>query len=426
VGRCGGIYGSARRARLAGFSTVKEEEVTIRSVQTIRCGAYPNLLLLRLIDDGGIVGIGETYFGAAAVESYIHERAVKAVLGREVFEREGILRGLRSYLGYGGSSVELRGRSAIDIALWDMFGKQVKRPLFEVLGGAIRDQVRIYNTCAGPAYTRREPEPSTRNWGLLPAGQHSAFEDLEAFLHRPGELAKELLASGISGMKIWPFDIAAEESGGHYISKDDLRKAVSTFEQIREAVGDAMDVMVEFHALWSYPMARKIISELDRFEPFWYEDPVRSDHLSELKSLAGDTAVPLALSETLAGREQFSALMREVIPGVVIFDVAWCGGISEARFISDLADAYGLSVAPHDCTGPVVLTVCSHLAVNVPNVIIQETVRAYYLGWYKEIVTALPSIEGGVMRPPEGFGIGTDIRVEFLDRDDVTVRESKL
>jgi L-alanine-DL-glutamate epimerase-like enolase superfamily enzyme len=112
-----------------------------------------------------------------------------------------------------------------------------------------------------------------------------------------------------------------------------------------------------------------------------------------------------------------------------MFDIGWVGGLSEAKKIATMAESYDVSVAPHDCTGPVVLIASSHLAINLPNALVQETVRAYYTGWYKEVVTALPTFADGHIAPPPGPGLGTalvpgiesraDAHVRFTDRNDL-------
>ncbi len=107
-----------------------------------------------------------------------------------------------------------------------------------------------------------------------------------------------------------------------------------------------------------------------------------------------------------------------------MLDLSWCGGISEAKKIATMAEACQLPIAPHDCTGPVVLIASSHLSMNAPNAMIQETVRAYYTGWYKELVTALPTIEGGRISPPPGPGLGTDLLPELFMRPDVHLQVS--
>jgi L-alanine-DL-glutamate epimerase-like enolase superfamily enzyme len=187
-----------------------------------------------------------------------------------------------------------------------------------------------------------------------------------------------------------------------------------------------MDIMVEFHSLWDVPTAQRILRALEEFEPAWYEDPVRPDNPSALAQVARSTRVRVAAGETLAGRRAFRELLDREAAQVAIVDISWCGGISEARKIGTLAETYGIPVAPHDCTGPVVLTASTHLSVHLPNAPIQETVRAYYTGWYRELVTALPTIENGCITPPRGPGLGTALLPDVYERPDARVRSSAL
>ncbi len=130
------------------------------------------------------------------------------------------------------------------------------------------------------------------------------------------------------------------------------------------------------------------------------------------------------MGETLAGRWTFRRLMETGAARIIMFDIGWVGGLSEASAIAALAESYELPVAPHDCTGPVVLTASTHLATSVPNALVQETVRAYYLGWYGDVVTALPTITDGRIAPPPGPGLGTALRPELLARPDALIRRT--
>lgn len=394
----------------------------ITAIETIRLGDFPNLLFVQVHTDEGITGLGETYFGGAAVEAYVHESAAPLLLETDPRRIDHHSTRLRGYVGYGSSGAETRGASAIDIALWDILGKVTGQPLYQLLGGATRDRIRIYNTCAGYRYTRGRPVQAVDNWGLPRGRPNGPYEDLDGFLHRADELAQSLLNEGISAMKIWPFDPYAERSGGHYISPTELQSALEPFRKIRKAVGDAMEIMVEFHALWDLPCAKKIAAALEEFNPFWYEDPVSGNDTGALAEYARSTRIPVTVSETLAGRPAFRNLLEKRIPGVVMFDVSWCGGISEAKKIAAMAEAYQLPVAPHDCTGPVVLSASTHLSVNAPNALIQETVRAYYSDWYQDLVTRLPVIDGGYISPPDGPGLGTELMPGLQGRPDATVR----
>jgi galactonate dehydratase len=397
--------------------------MVIEKLETLRLGEFPNLLWLRVHTDDGVVGLGETSYAAQSVEAYVHEYVAPRVLGRDPLEIEALTRSLTGYLGWRGSGVETRAASAFDIALWDLYGKVCGQPLYQVLGGASRSRVRTYNTCAGYRYIRAAGGQNTRNWGL-DGKSEGPFEDLDAFLHRADELAQSLLESGITGMKIWPFDPYAESSDGQYISAADLDKALDPFRKIRAAVGNRMDIMVEFHSLWRLPAAQRIAQALAEFDTFWHEDPIRMDSLALLKQYAPYSKAPICASEILAGRWSFKDLLETGVAGIVMFDLAWCGGISEARRIAALADAWQLPVAPHDCTGPVVYAASVHFSIHAANALVQESVRAFYSGWYNELVTHVPRPVRGYFEKPPGPGVGCELLPELWRRKDALVRVS--
>jgi len=396
----------------------------ITAVDTVRVAEFPNVLWVEVHTSEGLTGLGETFFGARAVEAFIHETAAPKLLGRNPLDIERIAADLTPYVGFSGTGAETRGRSAVDVALWDLLGKVTNQPIYRLLGGLSRDRIRTYNTCAGYRYVRSRPTWGTDDWGLEGEAE-GPYEDLDAFLHRADELAADLLAQGITGMKIWPFDFAAERSGGYYISNQDLDEALRPFAKIRDAVGRKMDVMVELHSLWRFPAALKIAEALEPYEPFWYEDPVRMDSLQALADFAGATRVPVCASETLAGRWSHRDLLESGAAAVIMPDIGWCGGLTEAKKIASMAEAYHRPIAPHDCNGPVTFMASVHLSLNAPNVLVQESVRAFYAGWYGELVTTVPVIEDGYILPPEGPGLGTELLPHVTARRDASVVTSK-
>ncbi len=399
----------------------------ITALDTIRLKEFPNLLWVEVRTDSGLVGLGETFFGAEAVAAYVHETAAPYLLGRNPLEIEKHSRHFLShYVGFRSAGVEMRGASAIDIALWDIFGQAVGQPIYQLLGGRVRDRIRTYNTCAGYKYVRAEPELGITNWGLgSPASKAKPYEDLEAFLHHADDLAESLLAEGFTGMKIWPFDPYAEASGGMHISAAELRTALEPFEKIRKRVGDKIDVHVEFHSLWNLPMAVRLAKALEDFDPYWYEDPLKMDNLDALAEYARRTPVWVTASETLGTRWAFRELMEKRAVSVVMLDIGWTGGVSEAKKIATMAEAHQLPVAPHDCTGPVLLTASVHLSLNSPNALVQEVVRAFYHDWYAEIVTDLPPLKNGTIAASDAPGLGTRLRPGLRDRPDAVIRRSE-
>lgn len=402
----------------------------ITQLETLRLGEFPNLCWVRLHTDQGLVGLGETFMGAQAVEAYLHEWAAPRLLGCDPLAIEARQRDLTGYLGWRGSGVETRGNSAVDIALWDLFGQAAGLPLHTALGGKSRDAIRVYNTCAGYQYVRGTANQTSSNWGLADQARAAGsppgpYEDLQGFLHHADELALSLLEQGITAMKIWPFDLAAEASGGQYISADQLRAALVPFEKIRAAVGDRMDIMVEFHSLWRLPMARRIARALAPFNTFWHEDPIRIDSLELLKAYAQDCQAMVCASETLAYKWGFKDYLQTGVAGVVMLDLSWCGGLTEARKIAAMADAWQLPVAPHDCTGPVVWAASTHLALHAPNALIQESVRAFYTGWYRELVDELPAVRDGMISLSDRPGLGLALLPDLAARPDAQVRLSR-
>jgi L-alanine-DL-glutamate epimerase-like enolase superfamily enzyme len=395
----------------------------ITSVETLRLTEFGNVVWVLVRTDEGVTGLGETFMGAAAVEAYIHETVAPRLVGRDPLQIEAINRDLIGYLGWRGAGVETRGNSAIDIALWDIFGKALGVPVSVALGGKSRDTIRTYNTCAGYGYIRDTRAQSVENWGLgqAPAGP---YEDLDAFLHRADELAHSLLDEGITGMKIWPFDMAAERSHGLDISAEDLRSALIPFEKIRKAVGDRMDIMVEFHSLWRLPAAQRIARALAPYDTYWHEDPVRMDSLDVLKAYAPHSQAMICASETLAYPHAFRDYLATGVAGVAMLDLSWCGGLSEARKIAALAEANQIPVAPHDCTGPVVFMASCQFSLHARNALIQESVRALYSGWYTQVVDRLPDVKRGYISLPDTPGLGIELLPEVFARPDAIHRRS--
>jgi len=182
--------------------------------------------------------------------------------------------------------------------------------------------------------------------------------------------------------------------------------------------------MAEFHSLWNLDQAKRIARALEEYRPFWSEDPIKMCDVATLKEYGRSTSIPVCASETLGGTAPFRDILQAQAADVVMLDVGWCGGLTEARKIAALAEAYQRPVAPHDCNGPVVWVASIQLMLHIPNALVMETVRAYHTTWYKDILTELPQVKDGYIYGLAGAGLGTRLLPDLLKRDGVQVKRS--
>ena len=397
----------------------------ITAIETLQLEELPNHVWVEIHTDEGLTGLGETCKSADAVAGHVHQIAAPYLLGKNPLqiERHSAFL-LQPICGFSSTGAEIRAASALDVALWDLFGKRYGIPVWQALGGRCHDRVRVYNTCASNDYN------AFATWRRELSGSESAqsrdrYDDLTAWNHRAGELAQDLLAEGYTAMKIWPFDRFATAGGNTYISTSDIRQGVEPFAKIRRAVGDRMEIMCEMHSMWTLPAAVRIGCALRDFDPFWAEDPIRMDDPATLRRFREATGLPVIGSETLGTRTAFRGLLEAQAVDYVMFDVGWCGGLTESRKIAAMAEAYKRPVAAHDCVGPVVLMASIHLSFHLPNTLIQEVVRAFLHGFYRDLVTHVPAVHGGFLAPPEGPGLGIELLPDLRRRPGVRVRRSE-
>jgi len=413
--------------------------VKITRIETIVLEDFPNILFVAVYTDEGLMGYGDTFYMTDAVRGYIHQFAAPMLLGHDPSAIELHWRRLYEVSAHiVGKGAELRGLSAIDVALWDIAGQAAGVPVYQLLGGKVRDRIKTYNTCGGPSYGR--PTQGRSGYGT-DVENPGKYEDLIGFMTDAGALAQELLEEGITGMKIWPFDYVAHTPGkwddwrtfrgnsdpnlrtygGQMIDRDDLRKGLEPFRKIREAVGDKMEIMCEGHGFWSLPAAKRIARALEEYEPFWLEDLMRADDPGALAELQRSTHLPVLASEYLTTRYEYLPILEQRAADMIMIDPTWAGGITESKKIATMAETYKRPVAMHDCTGPFTLSAGIHLALNATNAIYQETVRAYLRVTYPELVTEVPTVEAGHILAPTGPGLGTTLLPEVRQRPDASI-----
>lgn len=398
----------------------------ISEIRTYRLDEFPAMLFLELQTDSGIVGISENCIGAVTIEAFIHESIAPRLLGQDPTNISLINEKLRNdFIGYSGSSISVRAHSSIDIALWDIFGKTLELPVYRALGGPVRESIETYNTCAGPGYARVSSNIERDRASQLGTNLGDSFEDLNMFLYDQSRLVNELGEMGFRALKVWPFDQAAVDSGGRFIEPEALAAGVQVIKNIRAAAGSEFKIMLEMHSLWSTSVALNIINATKEFDIYWYEDAIRIESSEALQQLRAKTDADLTFGETIGTKFEYQKLLDLKVIDHLMVDPLWAGGISESRKIIDLAHTYGILVSPHDCTGPIGLTAGFNLSLTNPNIEYQEFVRAYYFGWYQEIVDGLPEFRDGKLYPNEEPGLGLKFKSNFFNRSDLRVMISK-
>ena len=408
----------------------------ITAVETVTpVDTMAGLMTLRIHTDAGtvdgepVIGHGETYYIPDAVAAVIHEWMSHRLLGSEATAIESHWRFLyERATAFGGTGAELRALSAVDLALWDILGQLTRQPVWKLLGGPVRDTVPVYNSSGGPHYGGTDPNaPSRPSWpGHGDPGKPGLLEDNWACMNTPGDLAEELLEAGYTAMKLWSLDPAYRHSGGQRISNEDLEKAIAPFREIRDRVGDRMDVMLDGHGFFSLTAGLKIANAMREFQPLWLEDIVRPDSTQTLAQFRREAGCPVAISEMLILRDHYRQILESHGADYIMIDPTWVGGISETRRIAELAQIYNVPVLMHDCTGPLTLFSGLNVAMAVPGVTYQESVRAHIATVYPRLIDTKVVVENGTIAPSTRPGLGARWLPEIFDESRRSYRITKV
>lgn len=345
---------------------------------------------VRLHTDQGLVGTGETYPFSNGELGTLKDYADE-LLGKDPRDIDGLWRSLYHNMGMrNAGGADMRIISAINMAQLDILGQASELPLYRLLGGKTRDSVKVYNT-------------TTDYWAINNLKMGSNTEEIVNFL----------IERGIKAMKIYPF-----HADGPYITAKEIDKGLGWIRKIREVAGNEMDICVDCWGRFDLPGAQRIAKALEPYNILYLEDVMLMNNAKSYSVLANETSVPICMSETLATRYEYREFLESGACDVIMYDLTWCGGITEAKKISDMADTYFIPTSPHTCGGPLLWFASIHLCTALPNFLIMESNYWKYTHQYPYFINNVPVPDNGYVTPPELPGLGAEINPEILKNGD--------
>ncbi|MGI6367071.1 MAG: mandelate racemase/muconate lactonizing enzyme family protein [Anaerolineae bacterium] len=367
-------------------------------------------VILRLITDEGLYGVGEfplSYgIGRSAALAMLQEMVEQYVIGQDPARVEKIWKDIffRTFWAQGGGPVVYGGLSTIDMALWDIKGKAANLPVYDLLGGRMRDDLHVY--CNGWLGTEFAPAPDH-------------IESPEAY----GERAAMVVSMGYDALKFDPFSAPRGSGWGpreRLLEPERGELAYQRVKAVREAVGPQVDVLVEVHG-WlgvsdAIAWGRRIVD----LKPFFYEEPVDAMNVEVMARVGREVPIPLAAGERLYTRYQFREYIEKQVLDILQPDIGLAGGITELKKIASYAETYNLYMQPHNCHGPIATAAAVQVDACISNFIIQETVPERPMVCYDMVNEPLePQIRNSRMPIPTGPGLGVTLNEKYIARCNV-------
>ena len=351
-------------------------------------------IFLKLTTDSGISGVGEVYtatFSPHLVARMIEDVAERHLLGADPFKIEAIWRriygsgyALRPDLTLGGIA------SGLEMACWDIIGKELGKPVYELLGGQVHERLRSYTYLYPPG-------------GVDAYADHPVYTDPDA----AAQAAAAEVARGFTAVKLDPagrytvFD-------GRQPRLDELDRAERMVGAVREAVGTRADILIGTHGQFTTSGAIRFAKRLEQFDPLWFEEPTSPEIPEQMATVARATSIPIATGERLTTKYEFARVLSAGAASILQPNLGRCGGLLEAKKIAALAEVHSAQLAPHLYCGPIVGAANIQLAACSPSFLILEGIQDWG-GFHAEILTTPIRWEDGYVIPPTAPGLGVEL-----------------
>ena len=343
----------------------------------------PRWLFLKIETDEGITGWGEPVIeGKAATVKTAVEELMQNLAGKDPMHIEDHWNSMYRGGFYRGGPILMSAISGIDQALWDIKGKFYNGPIHNLMGGKVRDKIKVYSWIGGD---------------------------------RPSDIAnaaKAAIANGFTAMKM-----NATEELQYIDSYDKIDRVLKRVASVREVAGNAAGIGIDFHGRVHKPMAKVMVKELEAFHPMFIEEPVLPENNEALRDIAQHTSIPIATGERMFSRWQFKNLLKDGYVDIIQPDLSHAGGITECKKIISMAEAFDVSAAPHCPLGPIALAACLQVDATCHNVFIQEQSLGIHYNKGSDLLDYLRDktvfqYENGFVNIPSGAGLGIEINEE--------------
>jgi len=361
------------------------EIVEIRSYK-IKGRHWPRFpwIIVEVLTDEGVSGLGEALpYRSGGVDQAILDLNHNLV-GEDPFNIEKIWEKVFR-LG-----VPTPAISGVETALWDIIGKRLKTPIYNLLGGRCRDRIRVY--------------------------VDGFFRGAEYVEEEYAEKAVEAVELGFTALKMDVDDpLPSGRQLNRSISLSDLNYTVKMVSAVRDAVGDGIDLAIDAHGAFDTVSALKLAESLEEFDLMWIEDPIPSGNALAMAKISASSLTPICTGELLNTRYEFRELFENQAADIIMPDLARTGGILEMKKLAALADTYYIPVAPHNMVGPIATMATAHLCACVPNILILE----FQLGdveWRDRLLDKPVPIKDGYLELPSGDGLGYELNREELEK----------
>jgi 2-dehydro-3-deoxyphosphogalactonate aldolase len=375
-----------------------------------------NWVFLKLITDSGVVGFGEAYaipFHPLKAAGLIEDVGERLVVGSNPFDIEKLWRNIYgSMFGQHADMVKVAVISAFEMACWDIIGKELHQPAYNLIGGKYREKVRSYT------YLYLDPEEKTT---AAPGAYEKSVKEIGTPIHslldahcnpeKAAERAAHYARLGFTAVKFDPLLNLMSSEQPQELSLEELDRAEAVVRAVREAVGNKCELLIGTHGQTNTFSAIRFAKRIEKYEPLWFEEPVPPENFDEMARVARSTSIPIATGERLSTIYEYAQLIEKQAASIIQLSLGRSGGILVAKKVAAMAEAHYGQIAPHLYCGPIEEAANIQLDISIPNFLIQETIETCG-GFHAEILKEPLKWENGYLIPSGKPGLGVELNEE--------------